>query len=578
MATRRPAAYLMFICLAQTSLVLGETGDVFQFLQEEAKVTTASKRAESVQDAPGIITVITADEIHRYGAQNVAEILQRAPSIYTLGSYLYPSNVVSMRGDLETHVDNHVLWLINGRPVREVAFGGVNVGLLTSFPVDLIDHIEIVRGPGSVLYGSNAYEGVINIITKQAHEKDAEANTGGGSFGTGYGGAMVALPLKDGGIAGAARYSHSDGWLYSAKDERRASGSFYTQEGDTSFATADTYKDLTVTGFYSDNHNVTMNSIPIFVAGATPLNTIKAMGDIGYKHAFNENWSVGVNETYNSTQINTPFPGSDAQRNGTSILTEATIYGKLLDKINVVTGGSGDYQETEFVPENLHPNETLWSYYAQADFRLMRVLKVLGGMQYNKPEGIPGHVSPRAGLIANFTPEWGSKLLYGEAYRAPYLGETHFNEPPILTGNPTLLPEMIKTYDAQIFRQSRLVKSSLTYFNSEQNERISRAVVNGNVTYVNSGELFSQGLELEGTVTPNNRLSLTGSYTYQTNRDQNGVHDATFMPNNMLKTGVSYVADAGITASLFNTYFGERGDVSAVNPTVLEINPPQQSL
>src|ERR1051326_8882725 len=91
---------LIVLGLGPVNFVLGDDTDVFQFIAEEAKVTTASKRVESVQEAPGVITVITAEQIRRYGARNVRDILDREPSIYTVSSYLYPSNVVSMRGDL----------------------------------------------------------------------------------------------------------------------------------------------------------------------------------------------------------------------------------------------------------------------------------------------------------------------------------------------------------------------------------------------------------------------------------------------------------------------------------------------
>lgn len=111
-------------------------------------------------------------------------MLNWATSIYTSGSYLYPDNAVSIRGDLLTQNDNHRLVLINGRPFRDVLESGLNSSIYLAFPVDAIDHIEIIRGPGSVLYGSNAYTGVINVVTKRPDNLTGRGKVLAGSFGT----------------------------------------------------------------------------------------------------------------------------------------------------------------------------------------------------------------------------------------------------------------------------------------------------------------------------------------------------------------------------------------------------------
>lgn len=119
-------------------------------------VTTPSKRAETRADAPGVVSIVTAEEIFGFGANSLFDVLERAPSIQTLGSSLFPRNLTVMRGDLRSLFNNHVLILIDGRPIREGIEGGVDSPTFTAFPVDMIERIEIVRGPGSVLYGTNA--------------------------------------------------------------------------------------------------------------------------------------------------------------------------------------------------------------------------------------------------------------------------------------------------------------------------------------------------------------------------------------------------------------------------------------
>lgn len=131
----------------------------------DLKVTTASKFSETVSEAPGMISVVSQDEIRRFGAMTVREILERVPGLTGTTAYFTDRSLIAARGD-QTKIDGgHLLILINGRPTREILEGGIVSDLLESFPVAAPERIEVIKGPGSVLYGSNAYSAVINLIT-----------------------------------------------------------------------------------------------------------------------------------------------------------------------------------------------------------------------------------------------------------------------------------------------------------------------------------------------------------------------------------------------------------------------------
>ena len=152
-------------------------------LEKLAMVSVASKRQEQIQDAPGIITVVTAEEIERYGYRNLRDILDRQTHMQIIGSNVFPHGRVSLRGSSLTHTDNTVLSLLNGRPIRDGSSVSNNHDFYASFPVESIKQIEIIRGPGSVLYGSNAFAGVMNIITKDAPENpEVSASISYGSY------------------------------------------------------------------------------------------------------------------------------------------------------------------------------------------------------------------------------------------------------------------------------------------------------------------------------------------------------------------------------------------------------------
>lgn len=117
-------------------------------------VSTVSKKTEPVSQAPGIVTVVSRDDIRRFGGRTLADVLMRQPSMLVFGSSFLDNMAVSARGGKLTHTDNWILLLINGRPIRESHNGGLNSDIYTMFPVEIIERIEIIRGLGSVILGS----------------------------------------------------------------------------------------------------------------------------------------------------------------------------------------------------------------------------------------------------------------------------------------------------------------------------------------------------------------------------------------------------------------------------------------
>jgi len=117
------------------------------------KVTTASKFSEKLSEAPGAISVVTTDELKRFGGFTLREILERVAGLSVSSSYFTDRSIIAVRGDQTRTTGGHILILINGRPTREILEGGINSDILESFPVNVLDRIEVIKGPGSVLYG-----------------------------------------------------------------------------------------------------------------------------------------------------------------------------------------------------------------------------------------------------------------------------------------------------------------------------------------------------------------------------------------------------------------------------------------
>ena len=148
----------------------------------KARLFTASRHLDDPRKAPAAVTVIDRDEIVRYGWRTLADLLASVTGIYTAYDRTY--SYVGVRGYLESGDYNaRVLLLVDGHRLNENIYDSALIG--TEFPLDLslIDHVEIVRGPGSALYGTNAELAVINVITRQPDSRPTvEAASLGESF------------------------------------------------------------------------------------------------------------------------------------------------------------------------------------------------------------------------------------------------------------------------------------------------------------------------------------------------------------------------------------------------------------
>lgn len=139
-------------------------------LVEEPILSTASQSLESASAAPATSTSISADDLRRFGIRSLDEAINYL-ALGMLTQNPLHSVDIGARGVLMTaDFGNHVLLLVNGHAMNEQFDGTAYFERGAAIPFDLIDHIEIILGPGSVLYGSNAMLGVINIITKRASE------------------------------------------------------------------------------------------------------------------------------------------------------------------------------------------------------------------------------------------------------------------------------------------------------------------------------------------------------------------------------------------------------------------------
>ena len=162
---------LMFsiIGISDNKTMVVAKGDLADLSLEELmniEVTTVSKKAQKIFNAPASITIINREEIIKYGYRTVSEALSRIPGIYLTNDRNYEN--LGFRGFSKTSDFNtRILLLIDGYKINDPVYDQAAFGEEQFFDIENIERIEIIKGPGSSLWGTNALLAIINIIPRK---------------------------------------------------------------------------------------------------------------------------------------------------------------------------------------------------------------------------------------------------------------------------------------------------------------------------------------------------------------------------------------------------------------------------
>lgn len=526
------------------------------------EITVASKKTESQDQAPAVVSTVSREEIELYGDRNLHQVLQRQPSVYTRGSYFYPNNLASFRGDMPTHVDSHTLILFNGRPLRESAWGGFHYPMYMAFPLESLGCIEIIRGPGSVMYGTNAFTGVVNLKSCPIPEESQWSVSGqGGSYG------VYASSLSGGGRKGQLGYSATvqasgqQGYNYALTDAQGVYGSQHDGFDSVSTAGRMEYGNLSLDLFYTHLETVNFGALPRWTNMGHDIRVNRLFWNLGYQHALDDRNRLEFNLTHNlQNKVLPQYPNSSEDNTvySSDILGEVTFFSSPIDPLNVTLGYA--FEDQQKCADNSWSSLDDYHYqpqnaYAEADYHLSEKIKLVGGAQWNEAGNNVSDIVSRAAILITPNHNWGIKLLRGEAFREPAALETMTDAAPSIMGNPNLEPETITTYDAQVFYHKAKTYAALTFFDSTIKDLIIRDTSASPTSFKNGGEQRYQGVELEAKHFLNQHWHIQGSVTHQNNKQTSDLNYST-APDEMAKLGSGYAWDWG-SAALFATYYSK---------------------
>jgi iron complex outermembrane receptor protein len=599
----RGLAGCLFLALAWAGAARAQQqpGDLAQLPIEDlinVKVETvygASKFLEKVGDAPASVTIVTGQEIRAYGYRTLADVLQSVRGFYVVYDRNY--TYVGVRGfSRPSDYNARILFLIDGHRENDNIFDGAYVG--TEFPVDidLIDHIEIVRGPGSAVYGTGAFAAVINVITKRGRDLDAlEVSAEAGSWNTyktrlSYGHRFN----NDVEFLISATFYNSLGQrqlFFPEFDSPQTNyGIAMDADRDQSFSIlADLIRhDFTVHAVLNSRtkHIPTASFGTVFDDPRTKTRDARRYVDVQYAHAFASKWDIlgrasydwyGYNGLYIYDYAGTgipPFTHNIDLATGTWSNFEFDASRTFFHRHRVALGGEyrQDFKQQQInydqQPYVLYLNNNGTSknaaWYLQDQYSIRKNLTVVGGLRSDWYETFGTTYNPRFALVYTPAKDTRFKLMFNRAFRAPNRYEEYYVSSNSNEANPSLLPERITGYELEVDQSlGKQLQFTASGFINRMDDLITADLnsVTGHLEYTNNDALRTKGLEFELAGKTRGGLQGKASYSLQNSRDPDD-NIVTNSPHQLGKVNLSLPLRRQLFASVEGQYTSRRSTIS----------------
>lgn len=560
----------------------------------KTKVRISTNTEQTLSKAPSVVSVITAEDIKATGATNLTEMLQTIPGIYIKTNLFGFRPQVTFRGSTTAHT----LLMVNGVPMKDLVWssGIFWKGLATS----MIERVEIIRGPGSAQFGSDASAGVINVITKTAGKiEQPEAGVRAGSFDTQAAWVQGRGNWNGFDIGFTAEQSHTGGHnpFIPADGQTLKDNAFGTQVSyapgnarygwdgtDIRFSMAQGNWRLLADYLSHSNVEIGLTGAAVLdpqTRGSDSRSSVQLFYDTP---EFARDWGLNAELRYfhlDYTSGDGFYENPPGFEDATGTYPDGFINRMRSAERGFVVEGSGLYtgfrthairlgggynsENLYFVEQyinkgtgpdgNLLPaggplvnvSDTPYAFapektrqisylFLQDIWTLAHNWELTAGVRYDHYSDFGRALTPRLALVWQSTDRLTTKLLYGEAFRAPSYLELY-----ALTAatrpNPSLTPERSQTWDLMFsYLATRDLTLGLDLYQFERTDLIAADASN---QYQNIGNNTSRGVELEARWQAGKSLRISGNFNYRDDSTYNTVPnqnaylrtDWAFMPN-----------------------------------------------
>ena len=535
------------------------------FFQTEQVVVTATRTEKLMQDVPVITEIITAAEIAEKGAEDVSEILEDRPGINiesgtTGNKFLYMNGVDSRR----------ILILVDNVPQT----GKLNDRIQLNFiDADKIDHIEIVKGPGSALYGNDAMGGVINIITRgyaRGFKIQANGRTGSNDLFSGnlnISGSLNKLGyyfnvdhFQKGFDQGASEIkineTKSNSFSGKLKYDFSNLGELQLQ---SEFKTDEQSSESSFMGGVSENLSKNDN----FNTNLVWRNSLTRTLQYQFTGYYSDNF-----RTYESAPQNSPVPASVDTTTDQLIGLKSDFTYQPLNQVKFDLGfdvSKNDY-ENERMADAQTRNQT--GVFIQAETNLFKKLTFLLGGRYDKITDLKSYFSPRVSAMYAVNSDLKLRGSWGKGFRAPSFIELYSDFPiPIpgmamrVLGNPDLEPETSigGNIGVEYFYKSLFLINATYFHNDFKDLIVDYQAAPLTFSYLNVEKATFKGVELQTRLYLTDNLTTTLSYNYtDVNSDQKDVAFSRISPHTGFVRVVYGLFKNKLKLSLRDQFFSKR--------------------
>lgn len=549
------------------------------------KIVSASKTEQDIHEVPTTIRVITAAEISEKGYFTFDEMLSDLPgfqfrNIMSLNSYIFQRGIPNQ--------NNLTLVLIDGVQLNELNSGGFYGG--GQYNMANIERVEVVYGPSSVAYGTNAVSGIINIITKKAKKNQYDISALAGTFNTfksdasfNYVNEKETLGI---GVSGMMKRSNKSN-LKGLAGDNNWTDSLDNYENDYSLGLKLNFKGFTMgTNLLKKQTSTatTQKSVgTIYKDYGTSWNILFLNNFLRYDKTFsdkfrvstilyNRNTTVLKNSIYyvvDTAQIGYYRPnnltGLESVLNYNSQKFFSVTCGLVLEYEQLANGPSQTYSSSPLIspPTPVKPamhNNFLASVFVEPRVMLFNSLFLSGGIRFDQSTVYDRVVTPRAGVVYNFF-RHSAHFSYAEAFRAP--------KPWDYTdglGNANLLPEKMKSLEASFsFSLLKNLDFDASVYRNRLLNGITKEFSGANYRWGNRGEIITKGAELS--LRYSTRKFESGiNYTYTHSDDEEGKHIAE-ISGHCANASVTYSLNSNWRVNIRANYVGERENPKLISVT-----------
>jgi iron complex outermembrane receptor protein len=497
---------------------------------------------ESIRTVPAAVTVFTREQIRRMGIDSLHELLNLVPGYQVQRVSDNPFRYsYSARGRRNGNSSKEILLLVDGRLVNDTRTGSAN-GAMADVPLVQIERVEVIRGPGSAIYGSNAYTGVINVITRRSVN---EVGIGAGSQDMGQMHAFLSQSGHSWQFDAFVQTRRDDGEKYEVYDNfSRSQINTRDPRSQTDLDAALRYRDALVRaqhrvskgddfftlGFLSNGFNrAYMRYSQITLEQDAVLGQVNSHWYLGYQQASLEldtqltragalaaasspsssdpllvkpifdssAWQFRWHNDWQQSKVSRFQFGLDWRRE-----SEDKAYGR--NNFDVAQLASRDFpinyygdfdQGTQI--GTLESRDVLGAYGQYQYHWIDQDVRVTLGFRFDDYDQVGSRVSPRLGLVKQLAEHHTVKLLYGQAFRAPAMNETGLINNLELVGNPDLEHELVRTWDLIWLGHWKTTQAKVGWFQSQYSDPIIPDTIGATRTFVNGPDEDNQGIELE---------------------------------------------------------------------------------